>query len=113
MQNVRYLRFVNYLGKDADMHFKIHIDKSELRNTPTDNHLLKSNYFKFDNISYSISKLDSGKSKLILNFDYTLNSKMNFYAKFGADEIFKDFEEKLLEVLKYKVEEKNAHNFYI
>jgi hypothetical protein len=86
------------------VNFKIHIDKSELRNTPTDNHLLKSNYFKFDNISYSISKLASRKSKLILNCDYTLNSKMNFYAKFWADQIIKDFEEKLLKVLKYKVE---------
>jgi hypothetical protein len=94
------------------VNFKIHIDKSELRNTPTDKHLLQSDYFKFKNISYSISKLANNKSKLTLNCDYTLNSKMNFYASYWANKIISDFEVKLLEVLKNKIEVKNANTNY-
>lgn len=86
------------------VNFKIHIDKSKLRDTPTDKHLLGSDYFKFENISYTISKIDTNKSKLTLNCDYILNSKMNFYASFWADRIIKDFEEKLLDILKNKIE---------
>jgi hypothetical protein len=86
------------------VNFKIHIDKSELRNTPTDKHLLQSDYFKFENISYTVLKLNDQQSKLTLNCDYMLNSKMNFYANFWAESIIKDFEEKLLVVLKNKIE---------
>ncbi|NOQ71764.1 MAG: hypothetical protein GQ574_07180 [Crocinitomix sp.] len=86
------------------VNFKIHIDKSELRDTPTDKHLLQSDYFKFKNIAYSLLKLKNGRTKLTLNCDYILNSKMNFYANYWAERIIKDFEEKLLEVLKAKIE---------
>lgn len=86
------------------VNFKINIDKSELRNTPTDRHLLKSDYFKFKNISYSLRETNDGKTKLTLNCDYVLDSKMNFYANFWAKRIIKDFEEKLLDVLKEKIE---------
>jgi len=79
-------RFVN---------FKIHIDKSQLRNTPTHRHLLKSDYFKFENISYSLMKLQNGRTKLTLSCDYILDSKMNFYANFWAKRIIRDFEEKI------------------
>lgn len=89
------LRFVN---------FKIHLDKSELRDTPTDKHLLNSDYFKFENISYTLLKLSEEKTKLSLNCEYTLNSKMNTYANFWAQNIIHDFESKLLEVLKHKIE---------
>jgi hypothetical protein len=37
--------------------FKIHINESELRDLPTDNHLLKSNYFLFNKISYEINEI--------------------------------------------------------
>jgi hypothetical protein len=95
------------------VNFKIHIEESELRNTPTDKHLLKSNYFKFDNISYSLKTQSNGETKLSLNCEYSMNSKMNFYASFWANQIIKDFEKRLLKVLKNKIEEKNANNVYI
>ncbi|MFK7921545.1 MAG: hypothetical protein AB8H47_06285 [Bacteroidia bacterium] len=85
--------------------FKIEIDKSELRDTPTDQHLLKSDYFKFVDISYRITALGNGDSKLRLNCNYSIESKMNSYANFWAKIILKDFEVRLLEVLKAKLEE--------
>jgi hypothetical protein len=84
--------------------FKIHIDKSELRDLPTDNHLLKSNYFHFNKISYQVIRLNDNNTELILSCEYSLNSKMNGYANFWAKRIIKDFEERLLTALKLKIE---------
>jgi len=84
--------------------FKIHINKSELRDLPTDKHLLKSNYFSFEKISYKLNKLSQGKTELTLSCNYTLESKMNGYANFWASRIIKDFESRLLNSLKLKIE---------
>ena len=47
--------------------------------------------------------------ELKLDCDYILDSKMNYYANFWAERIIKDFENKLLEVLKKKIEKTNAN----
>ena len=84
--------------------FNIHISESELRDLPTDKHLLKSNYFSFENISYKLREISPNKTKLILRCEYTLDSKMNGYANFWAEKIIKDFESRLLNSLKLKLE---------
>lgn len=84
--------------------FNIHINESELRDLPTDKHLLKSDYFSFDNISYELQEVSANKTELILRCNYTLDSKMNGYANFWADKIIKDFESRLLNSLKLKIE---------
>lgn len=84
--------------------FNIHINESELRDLPTDKHLLKSDYFSFGNISYKLIEISPNKTELILHCDYTLDSKMNGYANFWAKKIIKDFESRLLNSLKLKIE---------
>lgn len=84
--------------------FKIHINESELRDLPTDKHLLKSDYFLFDNISYKLKKLSNDKTELTLCCKYSLDSKMNGYANFWAERIIKDFEVRLLNSLKLVIE---------
>lgn len=84
--------------------FNIHINKSELRNIPTDVHLLQSNYFKFKKIAYELEEIAPNSTKLILRCDYMLDSKMNGYANFWASKIIKDFESRLLKALKIKFE---------
>lgn len=84
--------------------FNIHISESELRDLPTDKHLLKSDYFSFDNISYELREITPNKTELILSCNYNLNSKMNGYANFWAEKIIKDFESRLLNSLKLKIE---------
>lgn len=84
--------------------FSIHIRESELRDVPTDKHLLKSNYFSFENISYELREISPNKTKLILCCEYTLGSKMNGYANFWAERIIRDFERRLLNSLKLKIE---------
>lgn len=84
--------------------FNIHIEESELRDLPTDKHLLKSDYFTFDNISYELKVISKNKTELFLSCNYTLDSKMNGYANFWADKIIRDFERRLLKSLKLKIE---------
>ena len=84
--------------------FNIHITESELRDLPTDKHLLKSDYFSFDNISYELREITPNKTELILSCNYNINSKMNGYANFWAEKIIKDFESRLLNSLKLKIE---------
>ena len=84
--------------------FEIHMDESKLRDLPTDKHLLNSNYFKFENISYELKEIAPNNTELTLKCEYKLNSKMNGYANFWADKIITDFESRLLQSLKVKIE---------
>lgn len=86
------------------VNFKIDIENSVLRDTPTDRHVLKGNYFRFENISYRLKPVNENQTELILTCDYKISSKMNFYADFWAKRIIKDFEVRLLQVLKNKLE---------
>lgn len=84
--------------------FQIHLDKSQLRNKPTDLHLVQSDYFKFGKISYTLISESEHTTKVILSCDYTLNSKMNTYANFWAEKIISDFEKRLLKSIKSNLE---------
>lgn len=84
--------------------FNIHIDQSELRDLPTDKHLLQSDYFSFKKIAYQLEELSPNKTNLILSCQYTLDSKMNGYANFWAEQIIVDFETRLLKALQLKIE---------
>ena len=86
------------------VNFKINLEKSQLRDLPTDKHLLQSDYFKFEDIAYRLETLENGQTKLILSCHYMMQSKMNRYANFWATKVIADFEVKLLKVLKGKVE---------
>lgn len=84
--------------------FNIHMDESKLRDVPTDQHILNSNLFVFESISYRLFQMQQNTTKLELNCDYRITSKMNMYANFWAAKVIEDFEEKLLLVLKNKIE---------
>jgi len=84
--------------------FEIVLEKSVLRDLPTDKHILQSSYFKFDKISYELVVIDANNIELRLDCKYSIDSKMNWYANFWAEKIIRDFEIKLLNVLKTKIE---------
>ncbi|MEL7529949.1 MAG: SRPBCC family protein [Bacteroidota bacterium] len=86
------------------LRFEVHIDKSTLRDLPTDQHLLQSDYFQFEDISYRLEALDAGHTKLTLDCQYKVKSKMNAYASFWANIVLADFEKRLLAALKVKLE---------
>lgn len=105
--NLKLTETISQRNENKFINFKIHIDKSQLRNKPTDQHLLKSNYFNFENISYTLNQIDSNKTELILKCEYKLDSKMNAYANFWSKTIINDFEIKLLTALKHKLEKQS------
>lgn len=95
ISEIKPLEFVN---------FKIDLTQSKLRNTPTDQHILKSKYFHFENISYRLTPISENKTKVSLHCEYSIESKMNFYANFWAKSIIHDFEVRLLKTIKHKLE---------
>lgn len=95
---------ISEMEENRFVNFKIHIDRSQLRNKPTDQHLLKSKYFNFENISYTLHPIDKNKTELVLKCEYKITSKMNGYAGFWANQIIGDFEVRLLKALKTKLE---------
>lgn len=84
--------------------FKVHLDKSTLRNKPTDRHVLKTGVFEFGEIKYSLQSVNDQQTQLTLSCDYIIKSKLNSYAYFWANQIIKDFERRLLFSLKLKIE---------
>lgn len=95
---------ITALDENRFVNFKIDLQKSQLRNKPTDQHLLKSSYFNFENISYTLIPVAENQTKIVLSCDYQINSKMNLYANYWAENIIKDFEIRLLNALKFKFE---------
>src|SRR5690606_2877401 len=102
--NLKLVETISQREENKFVNFKIHIDKSQLRNKPTDQHLLKSDYFHFENISYRLNPVGDKKTELILICEYKIDSKMNGYANFWANQIISDFEVRLLNALKNKLE---------
>lgn len=102
--NFKLYESIAELKENEFVSFQIHLDKSQLRNKPTDIHLIKSDYFKFGKISYKLIEIDHNKTKVILSCDYILDSKMNSYANFWAESIIIDFEKRLLKSIKKNIE---------
>ncbi len=102
--DLKLYEYVSEIKENEFVNFKIDLSKSQLRQTPTDQHLLKSNYFNFENINYKLEYISENETRVILNCDYKIESKMNFYANFWAESIIGDFEKRLLKSLKLKLE---------
>lgn len=98
------IREIQYLKQVS---FEIDMDKSKFRNTPTDQHFVNSNYFRFGDITYKLEKISHNQHRLILSCDYKVKSKVNFYVDFWANTIISDFENRLLASLKLKIEKEN------
>lgn len=94
IDSAEYLNFVR---------FKVHMDKSHLRDLPMDNHILASDYFKFNEISYCLIPKANG-TELKLKCEYQIESNMQWYSNFWAELIISDFEIHLLKALKKKIE---------
>jgi len=58
--NLRLVEKITQIDSLNFVEFKIELEKSSLRNLPTDKHILQGKYFKFDNISYKL--VEGGKN---------------------------------------------------
>ena len=102
--DLELFEYVTELEENKYVNFKIDISKSKLREKPTDQHVLKGNYFKFENINYRLEKINSTQTKITLSCEYQINSKLNWYGNFWAESIIHDFEKRLLQSLKLKLD---------
>ncbi|KOS05080.1 hypothetical protein AM493_02800 [Flavobacterium akiainvivens] len=67
-------------------------------------HVLKGNYFTFENATYTLTPMANGTVKLSLSAGYSLTTNVNFYGKWWADMMIKDFQDRLLEVIAARCE---------
>lgn len=102
--DLELFEYVTELEENKYVNFKIDILKSKLRQKPTDQHVLKGKYFKFENINYRLEKINSNQTKITLSCEYQLTSKLNWYSNFWAENIIQDFEKRLLQSLKLKLD---------
>lgn len=86
--------------------FSIAVDSTSTSNKVFQKHVLEGNYFTFNNATYKLTPLADGSIKLSLTSEYNLTSTVNFYGKFWADIMIKDFQDRLLEVIAARCENK-------
>lgn len=96
--------YITALDENRFVNFKIDLEKSKLRDKPTDQHVLKGDYFKFENINYTIQPINYKQSLVTLSCDYKMTSRLNWYGNFWAESIINDFENRLLKSLKIKLD---------
>jgi hypothetical protein len=97
------LRFVETIRQYEPLKtisFDILVDPTSVRPTVFDQHVLNGNYFTFVDATYELMDLPNGHVKLKLSSSYQLTSKINLYGKLWGDIILKDFQDRLLEVIK-------------
>ena len=85
--------------------FDIAVDPATIRREVFDQHVLKGNYFDFIDAAYEIEQVSGNQMRLKLVSRYRLTSKLNFYGKFWGNLMLKDFQDRLLAVIKLRCEE--------
>ncbi|MBF4515735.1 hypothetical protein IRZ71_05250 [Flavobacterium sp. ANB] len=86
------------------MSFSINVDKSELDSSQTFKHVLKNKNLVFSSITYQLEPINKSQTKLTLVCDYKIRTNVPFYGEFCSKNIISDFENKLLNALKKRIE---------
>jgi hypothetical protein len=96
---LQFIETVNTWERNKHIGFNIVVVPSSIRKTIFDQHILKGNHFKFLNAEYILIPLMNGKTKLLLNTTYQVNSQINLYAAYCGNKLLTDFQERLLAVI--------------
>lgn len=91
---------VGYSKQFEELSFKINVDKSDLEQSQTFNHILKNENLVFNSITYQLRSVGDESTELTLVCDYKVKSNLPFYGEFWSKKIILDFETKLLNALK-------------
>jgi hypothetical protein len=103
---LRFIETITQYEPGKIVSFDIQVDPKSVRPNIFDQHVLKGNYFTFVNATYELTPQANGKVKLKLASNYQLTSKINLYGKFWGDIILKDFQDRLLDVIEKRSEQK-------
>lgn len=101
---LQFTELISTYEKDKHIAFNITIGQTSKKNRVFEEHVLKGNYFAFENAAYTLTPLPDGKVKLELSSKYRLTSKVNFYGKLWADAMIEDFQGRLLVVIAKRCE---------
>ncbi|MBV9216324.1 MAG: hypothetical protein JO053_09115 [Acidobacteria bacterium] len=85
--------------------FDIEVDPNTVADRVFDQHVLKGNYFRFIDAAYDIEPISDTQVRLRLTSRYRLTSKVNFYGKLWGDIFLRDFQDRLLEVIKERTDQ--------
>ncbi len=97
---LRFVETLNEYEPGRRVSFSIVVDPASVGQRVFDQHVLNGNYFTFVDASYDLAETADGQVRLKLTSSYQLTSKVNFYGKFWGDMILKDFQDRLLKVVK-------------
>jgi hypothetical protein len=85
--------------------FEINVEKSNLNQSQTFKHILKSKNLVFNSITYKLKCINNNKTELTLTCNYNVKTNIPIYGEFWSKKIIIDFEQKLLKALKKRNEE--------
>ncbi|HMQ02381.1 MAG TPA: hypothetical protein PKD26_00495 [Pyrinomonadaceae bacterium] len=108
------LRFVETLIEfepNERVSFSIVVDPDSVGPRVFDQHVLNGDYFAFIDAGYDIADAGDGHVRLTLTSRYQLTSKVNFYGKFWGDMILRDFQDRLLDVVRARSEQRLSRSF--
>lgn len=103
---LKFKEMVTTWEKDNQIVFDITPIPTTIGNTIFDRHILKGNHFKFLNATYRLIPISDQKTELILSSSYALDTNLNYYGSFWGNLLLSDFQERLLEVIKNRCENK-------
>lgn len=103
---LKFVEKVKTWNRNRYIAFDISVVPSSIRQTVFDQHILGGDHFKFLNASYHLKQLPDGKTELTLSSSYRLFTKINAYAAFCGSQLLSDFQERLLQVIKNRCDNK-------
>lgn len=106
---VKLYEKVSKIDSLKEVSFTINIDKSNLESSQTIKHALNSKNITFNSITYRLTEVENNIVKLELACEYKLSSNLPYYGEFWSKKIINDFEIKLLNALKNKIETTSQH----
>jgi len=109
---LKFMETITKFEPHQKVSFNIVIDPRSVRSNVFDQHVLNGNYFKFVDASYELIPCTDGTTKLVLKSNFQLTSKINLYGKFWGNLILKDFQDRLIQVIKNRCEDKNSDYNY-
>ena len=106
---LRFKEKIISIQNNKSISFDIKIIPSHESKTIFESHMLNDKHFKFLNATYHLTEIDQNNIELRLTTNYFLRTKMNFYGNFWGNILLQDFQQRLLEVIKNRCENKTTH----
>lgn len=101
---LRFVERVTDWEEDRRIRFEVAIDRATLRDRIFDRHVLEGDRADIVSAGYTITPLGDGRVRLELSSAYWLRTRLNWYAGWWGDRIVRDFQERLLGVIRTRLE---------